>query len=116
RSKRDWSSDVCSSDLKAEGIATGILQSAREAGLTEGIAVREVSAAMPDDSRIFVANSMPVRDVETFFKATGKNIEIHANRGVSGIDGTIATALGMAAASGKHVTQDRKSTRLNSSH
>lgn len=89
---------------KAEGIARGVLQSVSEANLTEGIAIREVSATVENDSIIFVANSMPVRDLETFFKVSDKNIEIHANRGVSGIDGTIATALGMAAASSKHVT------------
>src|SRR5699024_4808791 len=61
-------------------------------------------AANADGRSMFVANSMPIRDVENFFKATGKNIEIHANRGVSVIDVTNATALGMAAASGKHVT------------
>jgi 2-succinyl-5-enolpyruvyl-6-hydroxy-3-cyclohexene-1-carboxylate synthase len=46
-----------------------------------------------------VASSMPVRDLEWFGGAlTG--VTVHANRGVNGIDGTIATATGIAIATG----------------
>ena len=41
---------------------------------------------------------MPIRDVDTFLHTQTKKIKIACNRGVNGIDGTIATALGMAAA------------------
>ena len=46
---------------------------------------------------------MPIRDVDTFLHTQTKKIKIACNRGVNGIDGTIATALGMAAA-GESVT------------
>lgn len=59
---------------------------------------------IPSESRIFVANSMPVRDLDTFFFPTDKKIMVHANRGVSGIDGTVSSALGVAASTNDPVT------------
>jgi 2-succinyl-5-enolpyruvyl-6-hydroxy-3-cyclohexene-1-carboxylate synthase len=40
---------------------------------------------------------MPIRDVETFAPARDDAPRVLANRGANGIDGTIATALGVAA-------------------
>ncbi|SFM48218.1 2-succinyl-5-enolpyruvyl-6-hydroxy-3-cyclohexene-1-carboxylate synthase [Gracilibacillus orientalis] len=71
--------------------------------LTEGLAVRGIQTVIPDESTLFVGNSMPIRDVDAFWLATDKTISIHANRGANGIDGIISTALGMAS-SGKRVT------------
>ncbi|MGO0154514.1 2-succinyl-5-enolpyruvyl-6-hydroxy-3-cyclohexene-1-carboxylic-acid synthase [Leuconostoc mesenteroides] len=52
--------------------------------------------AVPDDTHIFVANSMPIRDMDNFF--TGKHTQrIYANRGANGIDGVISSASGMSA-------------------
>ncbi len=42
---------------------------------------------------------MPVRDVETFFAARDEGPRVLSNRGANGIDGTIATAYGVAATS-----------------
>lgn len=71
--------------------------------VTEGDAVRVVHEVIPDESILFGANSMAIRDVDTFFTRTDKNIKVLANRGVNGIDGVTSTALG-AAANGKRVT------------
>jgi 2-succinyl-5-enolpyruvyl-6-hydroxy-3-cyclohexene-1-carboxylate synthase len=69
----------------------------------EGKIVQLLSKHLPKNSTLFVSNSMPIRDVDTFFHIQNKNLKIACNRGVNGIDGTIATALGMAAA-GENVT------------
>ncbi len=72
--------------------------------LTEGEAVKVVCQHLPDKSDLFVANSMPVRDLDTFFMPTEKEVFVHANRGASGIDGITSSALGVAAATGERVT------------
>lgn len=77
---------------------------ATEKQLTEGEVVREIVQSLPNESRLFVANSMPVRDLDTFFMPNDKRLIIHANRGVSGIDGTVSSALGVASVTDKPVT------------
>lgn len=57
-----------------------------------------ISRNIPDKSVLFVSNSTPVRDLEYFLQKTNKNFTVHQNRGASGIDGIISTALGVAEA------------------
>lgn len=45
---------------------------------------------------IFFANSMPIRDADMFFFPQNPSQPIFANRGLSGIDGNIATCAGIA--------------------
>jgi 2-succinyl-5-enolpyruvyl-6-hydroxy-3-cyclohexene-1-carboxylate synthase len=59
--------------------------------------------AAPDDSLVWVASSMPIRDVETFVPASGKRLRFLSNRGANGIDGTVSSAAGAALASGRPV-------------
>lgn len=63
-----------------------------------GIA-RLLADALPDPSTLWVASSMPVRDVDAFFGVAAKSVRILANRGVNGIDGFLSTGLGSAAVS-----------------
>lgn len=67
--------------------------------LTEPRACRELVSAMPSGSTLFVASSMPMRDVDAFAGASPNAIRVLANRGTNGIDGTVSTALGAAASS-----------------
>jgi 2-succinyl-5-enolpyruvyl-6-hydroxy-3-cyclohexene-1-carboxylate synthase len=60
---------------------------------------RDVARSVPHGGQLVVASSMPVRDLEWFGGALA-GVTVHSNRGVNGIDGTIATALGVALASG----------------
>ena len=52
-----------------------------------------------DDMTIFLGNSLAVRHADQFAVGTNANIRVMANRGASGIDGNISTAIGFAAAS-----------------
>jgi len=52
---------------------------------------------LPDGATLFVGNSMPIRDCDTFFPAMARHVNITGNRGANGIDGLISTGLGMAA-------------------
>ncbi|MGL5061881.1 MAG: 2-succinyl-5-enolpyruvyl-6-hydroxy-3-cyclohexene-1-carboxylic-acid synthase [Microcoleus sp.] len=55
-----------------------------------------LSQILPPGTPIFIANSMPVRDVEFFWKPNNLKIQPFFNRGANGIDGTLSTALGIA--------------------
>ena len=55
-----------------------------------------LSQILPPATPIFIANSMPVRDVEFFWKPNNLEIKPFFNRGANGIDGTLSTALGVA--------------------
>jgi 2-succinyl-5-enolpyruvyl-6-hydroxy-3-cyclohexene-1-carboxylate synthase len=65
----------------------------------EGRVFTELSALLPEGSTLYVGNSMPVRDLDTFFPGTSRTIRFLGNRGASGIDGVVSSALGTAAAS-----------------
>ena len=58
---------------------------------------RDLSALLPEHSTVYVASSMPVRDLETFLPVTGRSLRFLANRGANGIDGLISSGLGAAA-------------------
>lgn len=64
----------------------------------EGGVVADVIARIPDNSTIFVGNSLPVRHLDQFGFAGDKPLKIYANRGASGIDGLVSTALGCGVA------------------
>ena len=65
----------------------------------EGKVFTELGRLLPSDSLLFAGNSMPVRDMDTFFPSTELPIRFMANRGASGIDGVVSTALGVSAVS-----------------
>jgi 2-succinyl-5-enolpyruvyl-6-hydroxy-3-cyclohexene-1-carboxylate synthase len=54
-----------------------------------------LSQILPAATPIFISNSMPVRDVEFFWKPNNLEIKPFVNRGANGIDGTLSTALGV---------------------
>jgi 2-succinyl-5-enolpyruvyl-6-hydroxy-3-cyclohexene-1-carboxylate synthase len=55
-----------------------------------------VAHAAPAGSTLWVASSMPIRDVEAFLPRDGKPLTILSNRGANGIDGTASSAAGAA--------------------
>ena len=52
--------------------------------------------ALPEESCIFVSNSMPIRDLDAFLPSSLKRLKVFANRGANGIDGVISTATGVS--------------------
>ena len=65
----------------------------------EGIIAKTCFESIKEGGHIFVGNSMPIRDVDMFTSTSGKKVTVYSNRGASGIDGVISTALGMCTVS-----------------
>jgi 2-succinyl-5-enolpyruvyl-6-hydroxy-3-cyclohexene-1-carboxylate synthase len=87
-------------ETKAQAVLTALLA---DTPFGEFQAVYQVLQALPESSRLQLGNSMPVRYAN--FIGLGpeiigaKDIRVNANRGTSGIDGTLSTTVGAALAS-----------------
>jgi 2-succinyl-5-enolpyruvyl-6-hydroxy-3-cyclohexene-1-carboxylate synthase len=68
-----------------------------EERVSEPGAISELAAVFPENTIVFAGNSMPVRDLDTFFPGSTRPARFLANRGASGIDGVVSAALGAAA-------------------
>ena len=63
----------------------------------EGRTIRELQQHISSNAQVLVANSMSIRDFDYFWFSGESKATLYGNRGVNGIDGTISTALGLAA-------------------
>jgi 2-succinyl-5-enolpyruvyl-6-hydroxy-3-cyclohexene-1-carboxylate synthase len=66
--------------------------------LCEPAVARLLGEVLGADATLVVAASMPIRDVELHFPAGDDLPRVLSNRGANGIDGTVSTAFGVAAA------------------
>lgn len=81
-------------------VAAALEAAFAEGTLSEPQLAHRLLAGLPEGGCLVVASSMPIRDVDAFTPAGSAEIRVFANRGVNGIDGTVSTALGVAAATG----------------
>jgi 2-succinyl-5-enolpyruvyl-6-hydroxy-3-cyclohexene-1-carboxylate synthase len=101
RGTSGWTRRVLALDSRVREALEGALI-ADLGSLNEPAAVRALCASLPDDTILYVSNSMPIRHLEAFWPASSSRIRVLANRGANGIDGVTSSALG-AAASGERV-------------
>ena len=94
RSGSSWLSSWQDTSALAEQHISSFLEG--NAGLSEPLTARLLSRHIPADHGLVLANSMPVRHMDRFATTEGPAVPSAANRGASGIDGTLATAAGYA--------------------
>jgi 2-succinyl-5-enolpyruvyl-6-hydroxy-3-cyclohexene-1-carboxylate synthase len=82
----------------ADAAAAAAINAALGDELSEPLVARKLGEWLSPHATLFVASSMPVRDVEAFFPARGDPPAVLSNRGANGIDGTVSSAFGAAAA------------------
>ncbi len=97
RTAPDWLASWRSADENASEAILGVLATS---ALSEPVVATELGVLLSEQTTLFVASSMPVRDIETFWPVRADPPRVLCNRGANGIDGTVSSAFG-AAASGR---------------
>lgn len=89
---------------RIEDATWSVLTAELQAGRFEGAAAAAVVDALAPGSLLYVSNSLPIRDVDRFARAGPKPLRVLGNRGASGIDGVLSSALGAAHALRRRAT------------
>ncbi|MDZ8140504.1 MAG: 2-succinyl-5-enolpyruvyl-6-hydroxy-3-cyclohexene-1-carboxylic-acid synthase [Nostoc sp. DedQUE04] len=90
----DYVQEWCNAEAKVRLVVDQTMGKIDE--IIESKAAWLISQILPPETPLFIANSMPVRDVEYFWKPNNLGVRSYFNRGANGIDGTLSTALGIA--------------------
>jgi 2-succinyl-5-enolpyruvyl-6-hydroxy-3-cyclohexene-1-carboxylate synthase len=93
--EEDWLAQWRSGDELAAEAILGVLGADT---LSEPRVAAELGALLGQDATLFVASSMPVREIETFWPVREDPPRVLCNRGANGIDGIVSSAFGAAAA------------------
>ena len=83
--------DVLASDRKKSEDFAKILD---EEPSSELAMVRQLSEQIPQNARVYLGNSLPIREWDLAATRQPKNFTIEANRGANGIDGQLSTFFG----------------------
>lgn len=103
-SKTNQGKTLIEMSRRAGAVITQQLESSDESELNEPLVARLISKNIKNSAALFLASSLPVREMDMFAAGGAFGIPIEYNRGASGIDGTIASAGGYADGLKKPVT------------
>jgi 2-succinyl-5-enolpyruvyl-6-hydroxy-3-cyclohexene-1-carboxylate synthase len=92
----DWLATWSSAEDAAQKVIHDLFDD--EASLSEPGIARTLARSVASGSSVVLSSSMPVRDVE-WFASPRQGVDYYSNRGANGIDGVVATAVGVAAIS-----------------
>jgi 2-succinyl-5-enolpyruvyl-6-hydroxy-3-cyclohexene-1-carboxylate synthase len=88
----DWQASFVAEEKRAGELCASAADRLLEAALMEAVA-----AQAPRGCALFLGNSMVIRDADSFLVGGTQALSVFGNRGASGIDGNVSTALGLAA-------------------
>ena len=91
-----WTAAWVDADTRAAAVVADLVD---RAPFDEPAVAVALDRTLPAGANLVVANSMPLRDLDAFMPVGDRPLRILANRGASGIDGQVSTALGVAAGS-----------------
>ncbi|HEX6401256.1 MAG TPA: thiamine pyrophosphate-dependent enzyme, partial [Actinomycetota bacterium] len=90
-----WTAEWRAADERARGSLDEVMDAWDEP--FEPRIARDTAGWVPEGGCLFVGNSMPIRDLDLAMRPRA-NLAVLANRGASGIDGLVSTALGVSVA------------------
>jgi 2-succinyl-5-enolpyruvyl-6-hydroxy-3-cyclohexene-1-carboxylate synthase len=82
----------------ADGAARTAIASELGDALSEPLVAARLGEWLAPGATLFCASSMPIRDLELYLPAARPLPRVRSNRGANGIDGTVSSAFGVAAA------------------
>ncbi len=91
-----WREDFARAEREAQAVLARHAE--RAPAFREGALFPRLFQALPDSGILYVGNSMPIRDLDSFVPSHPRRIRVLANRGASGIDGLVSSALGASVA------------------
>lgn len=96
-----WRAHWPSGSSKFQAVIDTVLE---DDSISEPSACRILSRMLQPDHGLFLASSMPIRFMDMYAAPEGRLDKVQCNRGASGIDGTIASAVGYATGLARPVT------------
>ena len=90
---KEWFNQLYQNELSAKKIIDSYIN---KNIFFEGNIIVSCITKLKDNDNVFIGNSLPIRNLNKYYSNTNQKINIYCNRGASGIDGIVATALGIS--------------------